>query len=146
MKRKKKPTAVQKRARNGTALDRFSLAKLWRHLPLTFPLDPDIPPSPKPRYRSHYRYLGLDLLKNPRSLADLSSFEIALQLFDFSNLEPLLAAHLYRPSAKGQAPFHPVSMFLLSLFRRAHDLSRPDDPARLEAPGGRACFAPSTGL
>jgi len=126
MKRKKKPTAVQKRAKNGAALDRFSLAKLWRQLPLNFPVDPDIHPSPKPRYRSHYRCLGPSLLKSPRNLADLSSFEIALHLFDFSNLEPLLAAHLYRPSAKGQTPFHPVSMFLLTLFRRARDLSRPE--------------------
>jgi hypothetical protein len=126
MKRKKKPTAVQKRAKNRTTLDRFSLAKLWRHLPLTFPVDPTIPPSPKPRYRSHYRYLGPDSLKNPHTLADLSPFEIALRLFDYSNLESLLAAYLYRPSAKGQVPFHPVSMFLLTLFRRARDLSRPE--------------------
>ena len=126
MPRKKKPTAVEKRAKNGTALERFSLAKLWHRLPLSFPVDPDTPPSPKPRYRSHYRYLGPDSLKNPRTLADLSPFEIALRLFDYSNLEPLLAAHLYRPSAKGQAPSHPVSMFLLALFRRARDLSRPE--------------------
>ena len=126
MERKKKSTAVEKRAKNRATLDRFSLGKLWHRLPLTFPVDPDIPPSPKPRYRSHYRYLGLGSLKNPRTLAGLSSFEIALRLFDYSNLEPLLAAHLYRPSAKGQAPFHPVSMFLLALFRRARDLSRPE--------------------
>jgi hypothetical protein len=124
MMRKKKPTAVRKRAKNGTTLDRFSLTKLWHRLPLNFPVDPDIPPSPKPRYRSHYRYLGPGSLKNPRTLADLSPFEIALQLFDFSNLEPLLAAHLYRPSARGQAPFHPVSMLLLTLFRRTRNLSR----------------------
>ena len=126
MERKKKSTAVEKRAKNRATLDRFSLGKLWHRLPLTFPVDPDIPPSPKPRYRSHYRYLGLGSLKNPRTLAGLSSFEIALRLFDYSNLESLLAAHLYRPSAKGQTPFHPVSMFLLTLFRRARDLSRPE--------------------
>jgi len=52
----------------------------------------------------------------------MSAFEIALQLIDFSPLEPLLAQH-YHPSAKGQVPFHPVSMFLALLLRRDRGLS-----------------------
>jgi hypothetical protein len=53
-----------------------------------------------------------------------SPFEVSLRLFDFRPLEPLLAASIYAPSAKGQTPFHPVSMYLLSLFRRERNLSR----------------------
>jgi hypothetical protein len=57
-------------------------------------------------------------------LQTLSPFEVSLRLFDFSPLEPLLAAYIYAPSAKGQTPFHPVSMYLLTLFRRERHLSR----------------------
>jgi hypothetical protein len=118
-----KATAIEKRADNPTALALFCLPQLKRQLPLVFPLDPDLPPSPKPNYRSDYRYLGCDDLNSP-ALEDLSSFEIGVRLFDYSHLESLLAAHIYRPSAKGQVPFHPISMYLLSIFRREHHLSR----------------------
>jgi hypothetical protein len=102
----------------------FALVNLKHKLPLVFPLRPDLPPSPKLRYRSHYRYLGWDDLSDDAVLETLSAFEIAVRLFDYSSLERLLAAHMYCPSAKGQVPFHPVSMYLLSLFRRERNLSR----------------------
>ena len=57
-------------------------------------------------------------------MAIFSPFEISTRLFDYSPLEPLLAAHIYVASAKGQVPFHPVSMYLLSLYRREQNLSR----------------------
>jgi hypothetical protein len=117
------PTAIEKRAQNPTALARFRLSHLKQQLPLAFPCAPELPPSPKRRYRSAYRYLGCDDL-NEQALETFSPFEIAVRLFDYSPLEPLLAAHIYLPSAKGQAPFHPVSMYLLSLYRREHHLSR----------------------
>ena len=41
----------------------------------------------------------------------MSDFELAVHLVDFSGLERVLAQY-YVPSAKGQIPFHPVSMFL----------------------------------
>ena len=113
----KKPTAIEKRAQNLKALAPFVLDNLKQKLPLVFPRDPDWPPSPKPRYRSTYRYLGFDDLDR-QAMADLSPFEIAVRLFDYSHLEPLLAAHIYVASAKGQVPFHPASMYLLSLYRR----------------------------
>jgi hypothetical protein len=125
-KKKRKPTAIQKRANNPAALSRFSPAKLWRRLPLTFPRIPDVPPSPKPRYRSHYRYLGPGPLRSAHALDDLSAFDISLLLWDYSTLEPLLAVHIYRPSARGRIPFHPVSMYLLVLCRRERNLSRPE--------------------
>jgi hypothetical protein len=118
-----KPTAIEKRAQNSEALKPFALAVLKQKLPLVFPRDPGLPPSPKPRYRSAYRYLGFDDL-NEETLETFSPFEIAVRLFDYSPLEPLLAAHIYVPSAKGQTPFHPVSLYLLSLYRRERNLSR----------------------
>jgi len=119
----KKLTAIQKRAQNAEALAPFSLDHLEHKLPLVFPRDPDLPSSPKPHYRSAYRYLGFDDLE-AEARETFSPFEIAARLFDYSHLEPLLAAHIYVPSAKGQVPFHPVSMYLLSLYRRERDLSR----------------------
>jgi hypothetical protein len=119
----KTPTAMEKRAENREALVPFTLPKLKQKLPLILPRDPDLPPSPKPRYRSAYRYLGLDDLTE-ETLETFSSFEMAVRLFDYSSLEPLLAAHIYVASAKGQVPFHPVSMYLLSLYRRERNLSR----------------------
>jgi len=118
-----KPTAVEKRAQNREALAPFVLDELKHKLPLVFPRDPGWPPSPKPRYRSAYRYLGFDDL-NEEMLETFSSFELGIRLFDYSHLEPLLAAHIYVASAKGQVPFHPVSMYLLSLYRRERNLSR----------------------
>jgi hypothetical protein len=119
----KKLSAIQRRAQNPETLAPFALVTLKQKLPLVFPRDPDLPPSPKPRYRSAYRYLGCDDL-NEETLETFSAFEIAVRLFDYSHLELLLAAHIYTPSAKGQVPFHPVSMYLLSLYRRERNLSR----------------------
>jgi hypothetical protein len=52
----------------------------------------------------------------------MSAFEISLHLIDFSLLERLLSLG-YRPSHKGQVPFHPVSMFLACCLRRELGLS-----------------------
>lgn len=129
-----KLTAIEKRAANPALMTPFSLEQLKQQLPLVFPRDPDLPPSPKPRYRSAYRYLGCDDLEEEAVLESFSSFDIALRLFDYTPLEPLLAAHIYTPSAKGQVPFHPVSLYLLSLYRREHKLSRPELLRRLRHP------------
>lgn len=122
--KERKPTAQQKRAANPEALARFTLPNLEPALPLSFPLHPDLPSSPKPRYRSQYRYLGPDGLDAPHTLNTLSGFDVALRLIDYANLERLLAAHIYVSSAKGQIPFHPVSMYLLRVYRRTHNLTR----------------------
>jgi hypothetical protein len=118
----KPPTAIEKRAQNRKTLAPFALHKLKDKLPLVLSRDPNLPPSPKPRYRSAYHYPGWDDL-NEETLETFSPFEIGARLFDYSPLEPLLAAHVYRASAKGQVPFHPVSMYLLSLYRREEHLS-----------------------
>ena len=119
----RRPTAIEKRARNWKALTPFMLHELTQKLPFVLPCDPDLPSSPKPHYRSAYRYLGWGDL-NEETIETFSPFEISARLFDYSSLEPLLATHVYAPSAKGQAPFHPVSMYLLSLYRRERNLSR----------------------
>jgi hypothetical protein len=116
-------TAIKKREQNRKALAPFALNNLKQKLPFVFPRHPDLPPSPKPRYRSAYRYLGFDDL-NAETIETFSPFEIAVRLCDYSHLEPLLAAHIYVASAKGQVPFHPVSMYLLSIYRRERNLSR----------------------
>jgi hypothetical protein len=124
MTEQQKQTAIQKRAHNKEALTPFALCNLCPRSPLSFPLDPALPLSPKPNYRSHYRYLDAEGLDDPQRLETLSPFDVALRLIDYANLEPLLAAHIYVPSAKGQVPFHPVSMYLLHNYRRERDLSR----------------------
>jgi hypothetical protein len=118
-----KLTAIEKRAQNLDAMAPFTLHNLKQNLPLGFPRDPDLPPSPKPRYRSAYRYLGFGDL-NQETIETFSPFEISVRLFDYSHLEPLLAAHIYVASAKGQMPFHPLSMYLVSIYRRERNLSR----------------------
>ena len=123
MKTTRPPTAIEKRMQNQDALAPFVLQELTQKLPLSLTCDSRIPPSPKTRYRSAYRYLGWDDL-NEESLETFSFFEISVRLFDYSALEHLLAAHIYAPSARGQTPFHPVSMYLLSLFQQANHLSR----------------------
>jgi hypothetical protein len=132
--KKKLLKAAQKRAEKKEALDRFTFRQLGKQLPLTFP-EADLPEgqerSPKRRYRSDYRYGGFSRLRTKDAWRDASPFTLATLLFDYSNLEPLLAAHLYRRSAKGQVPFHPVSMVLLSLYRHQEHLSRPEVLRRL---------------
>src|SRR2546423_1245711 len=92
-------------------------------LPRPWRPPPAPPPSPKPRYRSQYWAPDPTPLRHaPARLARLSDFELALHLIDFSPLEPVLAT-VYRPSRKGQVPFHPVSLFLACALRRELALS-----------------------
>ena len=94
MSKAKTPTAIEKREQNRKALDPFALDNLKEKLPLILSPDPNLPPSPKSRYRSTYRYLGWDDL-NEETIEVFSPFEISVRLFDYSPLEPLLAAQIY---------------------------------------------------
>lgn len=124
-------SASQKRAEHLAFVATWSLQALLPALPLVLPLLPgeeSLPPSPKPRYLSAYRYPGperlLDALTDPTrptTLASLSDFELALHLVDFSALERPLA-QVYLPSPKGQTPYHPVSLFLCLCLRREQHL------------------------
>ncbi len=110
-------SAEQKRAQQPALAATWSLEILRPQLPLAFPVDPDLPPSPKHRYRSTYRPPDPAALPEPADWGLLSDFELALALIDCSPLERRLAA-MYRPSAKGQVPFHPVSLLLAVCLRR----------------------------
>lgn len=130
---KEKPTAIDKRAEKPAALARFAWSALQSRLPLIFPLAADLPASPKRKYRSEYRYLGWAGL-DEAIWNNASSFEFQLYLIDYRSLERLLAQRIYQPSAKGQVPFDPVSMYLLLLFRRENHLSRSEVLRRLRHP------------
>jgi hypothetical protein len=110
--------ASRKRAAHPDFVPTFSLDALQERLPVRFSVPQGVPPSPKRRYRSEYRYLGYEDLACPSRLANLSLFEVALRLIDFSPLRDYLAQAYYVPSAKGQVPFDPVSLFLCVCLRR----------------------------
>jgi hypothetical protein len=110
--------ARRKRAAHPEFVSTFGLDALQERLPLRFPVPETVPPSPKRHYRSAYCYLGYADLACPTSLADLTCFEIALRLIDFSSLRDYLAQAYYAGSAKGQVPFDPVSLFLCVCLRR----------------------------
>jgi hypothetical protein len=110
-------SAEQKRAEQPLVAATWSVAALAPSLPLAFPVEPDLPPSPKHQYRSTYQPPDPTELPDPADWGRLSDFELALALIDCSPLERPLAA-MYRPSAKGQVPFHPVSLLLAVCLRR----------------------------
>jgi hypothetical protein len=106
-------TAVETRAQDPTFVAQCSLTGLEDRLPLIWPIPPDIPPSPKKSYRSHYVYLGWDDLLDSTVWEYLSDFDLILRLVDFSPLRDMLAHLLGWTSARGQTPFDPISIFLL---------------------------------
>jgi hypothetical protein len=101
-----------------------SFAGLRSQLPLRWPTPPDIPDSPKKRYRSQYVYLGLDDLDVQANWDDLSLFDLVLRLVDFSGLRPVLAYLLGWTSARGEVPFDPLSFFLFVSWRLVNGWSR----------------------
>lgn len=108
-----KLTPVETRAQDRLFVAHCSLEGLQDRLPLRWPASPDIPPSPKKSYRSHYIHLGWEDLKDPAAWEDLSDFDLALRLIDFTPLRDVLAERLGWTSARGWKPFDPISMFLL---------------------------------
>ena len=111
-------TASRKRAAHPDFVPTFSLGALQERLPLRFAAPQGVSPSRKRRYRSAYRYLGDTDLACPDPLADLTLFEVALRLIDFSPLRDYLAGAYYLGGARGQVPFDPVSLFLCVCLRR----------------------------
>jgi hypothetical protein len=111
-----KLTPQQTRAAEAAFVSQCSLASLQPHLPLTWPVPPEIPPSPKKSYRSHYVYpFQAEVTDLAQVLAwkDLSDFDLLLRLVDFSRLRFVLACLLGWQSGRGWRPFDPVSLFLL---------------------------------
>ena len=118
MKEKLELSASRKRAAHPDFVPTFSLTALRERLPFRFPVPDGVLPSPKRRYRSKYRYLGYENLSCAAEWSKLTRFEIGLRLIHFSSLRDYLAQGYYVPSAKGQVPFDPVSLFLCVCLRR----------------------------
>jgi hypothetical protein len=108
-----KYSPTETRAQDSVLVKQCSLDGLRHSLPLPWPAPPDVPPSPKNAYRSHYTYLGWDDLQDPAAWEHLSDFDLLLRLIDFSPLRSILAQRLGWTSARGWTPFDPVSIFLL---------------------------------
>jgi len=101
---------VQTRALDRELVAQCSLKGLQDRLPLQWPVPENMPPSPKKQYRSWYVYPDLDLNGWER----MGDYDLVLRLLDFSGLRPVLAQRLGWVSGRGQIPFDPVSMFLLT--------------------------------
>lgn len=135
-------TATQTRAQDADLVNQCRLANpaassaqaLQERLPLPWPAPPETPPSPKKQYRSHYRYGGYEKLTDPAAWEYLSTFEMLLYLIDFSGLRPVLAQQLGWQTARGQIPFDPVSLFLLSGWQVSNKWNRAETLKNLRAP------------
>ncbi len=128
------PTAAQARAQDRDFIARCSLSARRGQLPLSWPVSPDTPPSPKRVYRSHYVYRGWEELEDTAQREHFSDFDILLRLVDFSALRDELAHRLGWTSAKGHVPFDPVSMFLLIGWRIVNGWSRAELLRKLHDP------------
>lgn len=108
-------TASQQRKQSPDFIARCAITTLADQLPLRWPTPPQVPASPKPRYRSRYQPPELSRLGEMDQAAwqKISPFDLLLLLIDFSGLRPILASKLYRASARGREPFDPISFFLL---------------------------------
>ncbi len=63
-----KDTPQQTRATDTLWVSQCNLVSLQARLPLSWPTPPDLPPSPKKRYRSAYRYPWPDELADPQKV------------------------------------------------------------------------------
>ena len=127
-------TAVEARARDSDFVGQCGLWGLRERLPFCWPTPPDVPPSPKLRYRSHYVYQGGDELLDRAAWAHLSDFNLVLRLIDFSGLRPVLAQRLGWTSARGWCPFDPVSLFLLQAWQIVNRWNRAETLRNLADP------------
>jgi len=120
-------TPEQSRTQDGLFVSQCNLLKLQGSLPLQWPTPPEVPASPKKRYRSAYVYPWRTALADPEQVLawkDLADFDLVLRLVDFSGLRSVLAHLLGWKSGRGWEPFDPVSFFLLILWQIANRWSR----------------------
>jgi hypothetical protein len=122
-----KGTPQQTRAQDSAFVQQCSLMQLRVQLPLNWPTPVGQPASPKKSYRSEYRYPWGEVCRDPgqvQAWLDLSDFDLALRLVDFSGLRPVLAQRLGWKSGRGWEPFDPVSFFLLYLWQTSNRWTR----------------------
>ena len=116
--------AERARTQDSVFIQQCRLAAQWQRLPLRWPRAPQTPVCPKRSYRSSYQYLGWEELKEPGRWAVYDDYELLLRLVDFRGLRDELALKLGWISSKGQVPFDPVSMFLLTMWQIRNGWSR----------------------
>ena len=75
-------SAPQTRAQDTAFVQHCSFTGLRPYLPLRWPIPPEIPDSPKKRYRSEYVYLGSEELDDQAAWEDLSLFDLVLHESD----------------------------------------------------------------
>lgn len=126
--------AEHARTRDDDFVSSCNISVLQERLPLRWPKPDKTPPSPKKSYRSSYKYLGWEELTSPANWADNDDFELLLRLIDFSGLRDVLAERLGWVSAKGQTPFDPVSLFLLTMWQLFNGWSRAKTLRNLRKP------------
>lgn len=119
-------TAPAQRAQDMHFVMTCGWSTLRERLPLLWPTPPGTPPSPKQHYRSHYVYRGDADLNDPVTWEQLSDFDLVLRLVDFTGLRPVLAQRLGWVSARGYAPFDPISFFLLNGWQLTNHWTRAD--------------------
>jgi len=127
-------TPVQTRAQDPTFVAQCSLSGLRDRLPLLWPASPDTPHSPKKHHRSHYVYLGWEDLEDLAAWEHLSDFDLLLRLVDYTPLRPVLAQLLGWASARGQVPFDPISIFLLTGWQITNGWNRAQTLRNLRKP------------
>ena len=129
-------SAAEQRRQDPAFVARCAIGAFAGRLPLPWPTPPQTPPSPKHHYRSRYE------APNPNTLLHLdnaawaasSPFDLLLHLVDFSGLRPVLAAMLYRPTARGHVPYDPVSLFLLWGWQQTNRWNRSETLRHLAEP------------
>lgn len=126
------PTAAESRSQEQSFIGHCSLAGLRERLPLQWPTPSDTPPSPKSKYRSGYRFEGVEDLFEGDLWQELSPFELVLRLVDFEGLRPVLAQRLGWTSPRGQVPFDPISLFLLFGWQLTNGWSRAETLRQLK--------------
>jgi len=105
------------RGQDADFVNQCCISSLRERLPLRWPKAANTPPSPKLSYRSCYQYLGWEGLENADGGQDWDDFDWLLRLVDFSLMRDVLAEQLGWSSAKGQVPFDPVSLCLLTFWQ-----------------------------
>ena len=112
------------RAQDEDFVNQCGFSVLRARLPLVWPKPTKTPASPKLSYRSGYQYPGWKELENPQAWQHWDDFGLLLHMVDFNPLRAVLAEQLGWSSAKGQVPFDPVSLCLLTFWQIVHGWNR----------------------
>ncbi len=129
-------SATPEQTRGGEAewVAQLGFAHLQAKLPLPWPRPSDTAACPKLRFRSHYRYLGWEELREESRWEGQSLFALLLSLVDFSPLRAVLGGLMHWHNDRGWMPFDPVSIFLLKLWQLENRWNRSQVVANMRRP------------